>query len=109
MGSFSLSGGVEVFGFISPSNTSDQYPVIDPLYGIDGLRNVNLLSDLDSIPLLRRRAGMVVGVSGGTTYYKLNSPPWNSTISDWSLFNSGGFTGGTVTGDTIFTNNRNYQ
>ena len=103
MGSFSLSGGVEVFGFISPSNTSDQYPVIDPLYGIDGLRNVNLLSDLDSIPLLRRRAGMVVGVSG-TTYYKLNSPPWNSTISDWSLFNSGGFTGGTVTGDTIFTN-----
>jgi hypothetical protein len=104
MGSFSLSGGVEVFGFISPSNTSDQYPVIDPLYGIDGLRNVNLLSDLDSIPLLRRRAGMIVGVSGGTTYYKLNSPPWNSTISDWSLFNSGGFTGGTVTGDTIFTN-----
>ena len=94
MGSFSLSGGVEVFGFISPSNTSDQYPVIDPLYGIDGLRNVNLLSDLDSIPLLRRRAGMIVGVSGGTTYYKLNSPPWNSTISDWSLFNSGGFTGG---------------
>ena len=106
MGSFSLSGGVEVFGFISPSDTTDTYPVIDPLYGIDGLRNVDLLSDLNSIPTLRRRAGMVVGVSGGTTYYKLNSPPWTNTLSDWSIFNSGGgsgtFTGGTVSGATIF-------
>jgi hypothetical protein len=103
MGSFSLSGGVEVFGFISPSNTTDQYPVIDPLYGIDGLRNVNTLSDLNLIPTLRRRAGMLVGVSGGTIYYKLNLPPWNGTLSDWSLFELG-FTGGTVTGNTIFTN-----
>ena len=112
MGSFSLSGGVEVFGFISPSNTTDQYPVIDPLYGIDGLRNVNTLSDLNLIPTLRRRAGMLVGVSGGTVYYKLNLPPWNGTLSDWSIFNSGGgisgdylpLSGGTVTGATIFTN-----
>lgn len=106
MGSFSLSGGVEVFGFISPSDTTDTYPVIDPLYGIDGLRNVDLLSDLNSIPTLRRRAGMVVGIGGGTTYYKLNSPPWTNTLSDWSIFNSGGgsgtFTGGTVSGATIF-------
>jgi len=106
MSSFSLSGGVEVFGFISPSDTTDTYPVIDPLYGIDGLRNVDLLNDLNNIPTLRRRAGMVVGVSGGTTYYKLNSPPWTNTLSDWSIFNSGGgsgtFTGGTVSGATIF-------
>jgi hypothetical protein len=108
MGSFSLSGGVEVMGFISPTNPLDEYPVIDPLYGIDGFRNVNLLSDLNTIPELRRRAGMVVGVSGGTDYYKLLPNPWNYTISDWSIFNSGGggstvFTGGTVSGDTIFT------
>jgi hypothetical protein len=105
MGSFSLSGGVEVFGFISPSNTTDQYPVIDPLYGIDGLRNVNTLSDLNLISTLRRRAGMLVGVSGGTIYYKLKVAPWNNTISDWELFELGSnFTGGTVTGATIFTN-----
>jgi hypothetical protein len=114
MGDFSLSGGVEVFGFISPSSVNDTYPVIDPLYGIDGFRNVNLISELNAIPVLRRRAGMVVGVSGGTTYYKLNSSPWNYTISDWSIFNSGGggtvsgeylpLSGGTVTGSTIFTN-----
>jgi len=108
MMSFSLSGGVEVFGFISPSEPTDQYPVIDPLYGIDGFRNVDLLSDLNNIPDLRRRAGMVVGVSGGTDYYKLNPSPWNGTLSDWSIFNTGGgggtFTGGTVSGSTIFLN-----
>jgi hypothetical protein len=105
MSSFSFSGGVEVLGFISPTDTNDTYPVIDPLYGIDGFRNVNTLSDLNTIPNLRRRAGMVVGISGGTQYYKLNPGPWVGTISDWSIFNSGGgsFTGGTVTGNTIFT------
>jgi hypothetical protein len=95
MGSFSLSGGVEVIGFISPTDPLDEYPVIDPLYGIDGFRNVDLLSDLNNIPELRRRAGMVVGVSGGTQYYKLNQSPWNYTISDWSNFDTGSsFTGG---------------
>lgn len=95
--SFSLSGGVEVFGFISPSDPIDTYPVIDPLYGIDGFRNVDTLTDLNNIPTPRRRAGMVVGVSGGTQYYKLNPEPWDGTINDWSIFNSGGgsFTGGT--------------
>jgi len=107
--SFSLSGGVEVFGFISPSEPTDTYPVIDPIYGIDGLRNVDTISDLDNIPVLRRRAGMVVGVSGGTDYYKLNLSPWAFNFTDWSIFGSGGgsgggtFTGGTVTGNTIFT------
>lgn len=113
MGTFKYSGGVEIIGFISPTDPSDQYPVIDPLYGIDGFRNVNTLSDLNNIPDLRRRAGMVVGVSGGTTYYKLNPSPWVGNISDWSLFQTGGggsvsgeylpLSGGTVTGGTNFT------
>jgi hypothetical protein len=93
--SFSLSGGVEVLGFISPTNPSDSYPVIDPLYGIDGFRNVNTITEMNSIPFLRRRAGMVVGVNGGSTYYKLNPEPWNYTITDWSLFDTY-VTGGTV-------------
>ncbi|MCQ6512999.1 hypothetical protein NPN18_24850, partial [Vibrio parahaemolyticus] len=50
---------------------------------------------------------MVVGVGDGSIYYKLNSPPWNGSLSDWSIFQSGGgggtFTGGTISGDTIFT------
>lgn len=94
MGTFSLSGGVEVVGFISPTNPLDTYPVIDPLYGIDGFRNVNTITDLNNIPNLRRRPGMVVGVSGGTEYYKLNSPPWVGDLSDWGEFLPEGFTGG---------------
>ena len=97
-----------MYGFIAPTEITDEYPVIDPLYGIDGFRNVDTLNDLNNIPTLRRRAGMVVGIGGGTQYYKLNPGPWNGTITDWTIFNSGGgggtFTGGTVTGPTIFTN-----
>lgn len=105
MGTFSLSGGVEVVGFISPTDPLDTYAVIDPLYGIDGFRNVDTLTDLNNISTLRRRAGMVVGVSGGTIYYKLKPSPWSGTITDWDIFQTGGggdFSGGTVTGDTIF-------
>ena len=95
MGTFSFSGGVEVLGFISPTDPMDLYPVIDPLYGIDGFRNVDTITELNNIPNLRRRAGMVVGVSGGTTYYQLNPEPWNGTITDWSKFEtSTPFSGG---------------
>jgi len=105
MSSFSLSGGVEVLGFISPTDTNDTYAVIDPLYGIDGWRNVNNIQELNSIPNLRRRAGMIVGVSGGTQYYKLKQSPWSGNTNDWEIFSLGStFTGGTITGDTIFTN-----
>ena len=97
MADFSLSGGVEVTGFISPTDTTDTYAVIDTLYGIDGLRNVNNLTQLNAIPNERRRSGMLVGVSGGTQYYKLNSSPWSGTTDDWSIFNTGG---GTFTGNT---------
>jgi len=102
MGEFSLSGGVEVTGFISPTDTTDTYPVLDTLYGIDGLRNVDNLTQLNAIPNERRRAGMLVGVSGGTQYYKLNPSPWTGTTDDWTIFTTGGgsFTGNT-SGDCI--------
>lgn len=92
MADFGPLGGVKITGFISPTDTNDTYAVIDPWYGIDGLRNYSGgTSNLDSIPVLRRRAGMIVGISGGTEYYKLNSEPWNFDITDWTLLN---FTGG---------------
>jgi len=90
MGDFSLSGGVEVTGFISPTDTADTFPVIDTLYGIDGLRNVDNLTQLNAIPNERRRSGMLVGVSGGTEYYKLGSSPWSGTSVDWSIFTTSG-------------------
>ena len=59
----SILGGVSVYGFIAPSTTGDTYAVIDPIYGIDGFRNVNSISEMNAIPNERRRAGMQVGVN----------------------------------------------
>lgn len=35
-----IPGTVTVTSIIAPTSTGDTYPVIDPRYGIDGLRNV---------------------------------------------------------------------
>lgn len=85
MSSFELVGGVGIMGFISPMDTGDTYAVIDPLYGIDGLRNVSTISELNTISFERRRPGMIVGVNGGETYYKLkNLDDWSFDIDDWT-------------------------
>jgi hypothetical protein len=82
--------------------------VIDPIYGIDGLRNYSGGTEVltgTTITSKRRRAGMIVGINDGTTFYKLK-PGWseNLTMSNWELFSLGSsFTGGTVSGATIFT------
>ena len=49
MADFSSVGGVGIMGFISPMDTRDTYAVIDPLYGIDGIRNVGSVEDLSRI------------------------------------------------------------
>lgn len=83
MMSFSFSGGVEVYGFISPTDITDEYPVIDPIYGIDGLRNVDTIDDMLAITFKRRRAGMVVGIEGGKRFFKLKDTNWTGELSDW--------------------------
>lgn len=81
---FNNSGGIGVMGYISPMDTRDTYAVIDPLYGVDGLRNVETLDDLNNISEDRRRSGMIVGVGGGENYYKLkNINDWSFDITDW--------------------------
>ena len=40
MGDFSLMGGVGIMGVLTPMDTRDDYAVTDPVYGVDGLRNV---------------------------------------------------------------------
>lgn len=76
-------GGVNIMGFISPNSIHDTYPVIEPLYGIDGLRNVATIDEMMAIPDERRRAGMLVGIDGGDRFFKLKDVVWNGTISDW--------------------------
>lgn len=93
MTEFVRLGGVGIMGYISPMNENDTYAVIDPLYGIDGLRNVETISDMLDIPEERRRAGMIVGVLEEDKYYKLKNDSWVGDITDWmelSLVEVGG-------------------
>lgn len=76
-------GGVSVMGFIAPNSIYDTYPVIDPIYGIDGLRNVDTIDDMLTISFERRRAGMFVGVNGGERFFKLKDIEWDGSLSDW--------------------------
>lgn len=89
MSDFNLIGGVGIMGYLTPMDTRDSYPVIDPVYGIDGLRNVDTIEDLNSISFERRRAGMIVGIDGGSTYYKLKNIEWIGDITDWEVFTLG--------------------
>jgi len=83
MSDFSRVGGVGIMGFISPMDTLDTYAVIDPLYGIDGLRNVDQESDLNLISYDRRRPGMIVGIEGGLRFFKLKNIFWSFELTDW--------------------------
>ena len=84
MSNFELIGGIGIMGFISPMSTEDTYAVIDPIYGVDGLRNVSAVEDLNLISVERRRPGMIVGVNGGEVYYKLKRlDDWSFDIDDW--------------------------
>ena len=89
-------------GYISPMNQNDTYAVIDPLYGIDGLRNVETISDMLDIPEERRRAGMIVGVLEEDKYYKLKNDNWVGDITDWMELNLTG-TGGLQSAPTLNT------
>lgn len=83
MTDFENLGGVGILGYISPIDTRDTYPVTDPLYGIDGLRNVYSITDMLDISFERRRSGMIVGVEETSKYYKLKNIDWDGTINDW--------------------------
>ena len=55
-------------GVLTPMDSRDDYAVTDPVYGVDGLRNVSTVNDLHTVSLTRRRSGMIVGVNGGEHY-----------------------------------------
>jgi hypothetical protein len=77
---------IPVSGLITPISQSDQYPIIDPVFGIDGLRNLTSTQSMYNLPLEKRRAGMVVGIADSTNtnvyYYKLK--PQNDGVT-WSV------------------------
>jgi hypothetical protein len=81
----------KITGCVEPLNYTDSYPVIDPLWGIDGLRSVSSVSEMWDIPLERRRGGMIVGVQDTilnvTDYYTLKpGVTWSVgtlSVTDW--------------------------
>lgn len=79
-----INGSIPVTGFIGPTDSADTYAVTDPIYGIDGLRNVADNTERNAISEERRRAGMWVGTSD-KKYWSLNDGPWLFDDSDWTL------------------------
>ena len=91
--SIELVTGLNLTGTIQPISETEIYPITDTKYGIDGLRNVDDLTAMYAIPQPRRKLGMLVGVgiTGSVgSYYKFTNEPGtlNTTVSDWSRFNS---------------------
>lgn len=82
----SIPGSVTVTGFIAPTDTTDTYPVIDPIYGIDGLRSVADSAERNAISNDRRRYGMIVFTRSDGKYWKLENSPWSGTNTDWVEF-----------------------
>ena len=90
-----IPGSVPLTGVIAPTDSTDTFPVIDPQYGVDGLRNVNNIQEMLAIPPKRRRLGMMVGVgitgSAGSYYYLASDTGGETTAeSDWRVFQAGG-------------------
>jgi len=79
-----IPGSIPVTGFIGPTDSTDKYAVTDPLYGIDGLRNVNGNAERNAITTERRRAGMFVG-TGDLKVWMLKPGPWLYDDTDWDL------------------------
>ena len=80
-----IKGGVKVTGFISPTDDGDEYPVIDPVYGIGGIRELPDAVARDAIPAPRLRAGMLVVTQDDMKTWQLQGD-----LTTWTEYNSGG-------------------
>lgn len=102
-----LKDTVVVTGVITPGDTADDFPVIDPKWGIDGMRSCADETEMFNITKPRRRKGMLVSVPAfeedGTTailnesghhtfiiYQLVNNPSSGPTsITDWEPWVAG--------------------
>lgn len=86
------SNGIQIAitGEITPTSLTDTFPVINPYWGLGGLRNVVDLIDRDAITSARREAGMIVFVASVGRYYKLESGLSNLDWTDLGTTLGGG-------------------
>lgn len=103
-----IPGAVPFAGFVGPTDSTDTYPVTNPIYGLGGLRSVPDMTSLSAITTQRREPGMLVFVTGTSIYYQLGS---GLTNAEWTVFQSGSgaggnnflpLSGGVVTGLSVF-------
>ncbi len=66
------------------------YPVIDPIYGVDGMRSVADATARNAIGTFLRRKGMLVALQSDLTVWQLNTASNTGTNADWTAFGSGG-------------------
>lgn len=77
----SITGGVPLGGFISPTDSEDTFAVTNPTYGLGSLRTVGSTAERDAIFSPRREEGMIVFVTSNSTYYGLIGGTANG---DWT-------------------------
>ena len=92
-----IPGSIPVTGILAPTDSTDTYPVYDPIYGIDGLRSVVNSTARNAIPDQRRRHGMVVYTQSDGKYWLLNPSPWAGTDADWTELIMGASGSGNIT------------
>ena len=66
-----ILGGVQVTGFVSPTDEMDTYATHKAQYGYGGHRTVATLTDRDAITDERREEGMTVWVKSTSSEYRL--------------------------------------
>lgn len=76
--------GTPVLDTIVPSSPLDTYPTHDAIYGKGGLRTVDSIEEMQSIPAARRADGMLVYVEDQQTYFQLLSD-----LETWQIFGGG--------------------
>ena len=92
----SITGGVPLGGFISPTDSADTFPVTNPTYGLGSLRTVGSTADRNAIFDARREEGMIVYVQSNATYYGLIGGTANGDWVELYLDSPGG--GGSTLG-----------
>lgn len=92
----SITGGVPLGGFISPTDSEDTFAVTNPTYGLGSLRTVGTTAERDAIFSPRREEGMIVFVQSNSTYYGLIGGTANGDWTELYLDSAGGGGGSTL-------------
>jgi hypothetical protein len=91
-----------ILDLLTPVDIRDLYPITDPKYQIGGFRDVQTISDRNSISQERRRAGMFCYVRSENILYILGD---GLTNSDWTTFDPGSNLSNSVSFEEIIITN----